>query len=123
MTYEAKRGSAVAHKYKGKHVLIIHLLKAEQHEAVQLPSHGLLVSDDVNAPEWVIYQYHKAHPIHRWLPSKFAKWLAEKRQAELAIAAKQGACFTFAELNQILATVLVFKSKGEHLRTWIAALP
>ena len=88
-----------------------------------LPGHGLLVSDDANAPEWVTYQYCKSHPILRWLPSKFAEWLAEERQAELAIAAKQGACFTFAELNQILATVLVFKSKGEHLRTWIAALP
>jgi hypothetical protein len=30
----------------------IHLLKTEQHEAVLLLGHELLVSDDADAPEW-----------------------------------------------------------------------
>jgi hypothetical protein len=38
-------------------VLDIHLLKAEQHKAVLLQGHGLLFSDDADAPEWVTYQY------------------------------------------------------------------
>jgi hypothetical protein len=44
---------------KGKHVLDIHLLKAEQDKAVLLQGHGLLFSDDADAPEpeWVTYQY------------------------------------------------------------------
>jgi hypothetical protein len=59
MTYEGTLGSAIGHRYKGKHVLDIHLLKAERHKAVLLPlaGHGLLVSDDADAPEWVTYQY------------------------------------------------------------------
>ena len=109
MTYEATLGSSIGHQYKGKHVLDIHLLKAERHEAVQLQGHHdvLLYSDDADAAEWVTYQYRKAHPILRWLPSKLAEWLAENMQAELAIPAKQGDRFTVAELNHILATVLV----------------
>jgi len=95
-------------------VLDIHLLKAERHEAVQLPDPGLLVSDDANPPEWVTYQYRKVHPILRWLPSKLAEWLAENMQAELAIPAKQGNRFTVAELNSIL----VPNKYGGHLRTW-----
>jgi hypothetical protein len=57
---------------------------------VQLQGHGLLVSDDANAPEWVTYQYCKAHPILLWLPSKLAEWLAENMllEADLAIPAK-----------------------------------
>jgi hypothetical protein len=54
------------------------------------------------------------------LPSKLAEWLAKNMQAELAIPAKQGACFTVAELNQILAMVLVQKREGGLLRTWTA---
>jgi hypothetical protein len=57
MTHEGTRGSAIGHRFKGNHVLDIHLLKAKRHEAVLLPGHGLLVSDDANAPEWVTYQY------------------------------------------------------------------
>ena len=61
----------------------------------------------IYALEWVTYQYHKTHPVLCWLPSKLAEWLAENMQAELAIPAKQGNRFTVAELNSILATVLV----------------
>jgi hypothetical protein len=57
MTYEGILGSAIGQRYKGKHVPDIHLLKAERHEAVLLPGHGLLFSDDADAPEWVTYQY------------------------------------------------------------------
>jgi hypothetical protein len=100
----------------------IHLLKAERHEAVLLPGHVLLVSDDADSPEWVTYQYSKAHPVLCWLPSKLAEWLAENMQAELAIplAAKQGNRFTVAELNSIFATVLglVPNRYGVHLKTW-----
>jgi hypothetical protein len=32
-------------------------LKAERHEAVLLPGHGLLVSDAADAPEWVTCQF------------------------------------------------------------------
>jgi hypothetical protein len=39
-------------------------------------------------------------------------------QAELAIPAKQGACFRVAELDRILAIVLVPNRKEGHLRTW-----
>ena len=117
MTYEGRRGSAIGHRYKGKHVLDIHLLKAERHEAVLLPGHVLLVSDDADSPEWVTYQYRKAHPVLRWLPSKLAEWLAENMQAELAIPAKEGNRFTVAELNSILATVLGPNRYGGHLRT------
>ena len=90
MTYEATRGYSIGHRYKGKHVLDIHLLKAERHEAVQLQGHHdvLLYSDEADAAEWVTYQYRKAHPVLRWLPSKLAaEWLAENMQAELAIPA------------------------------------
>ena len=51
------------------------------------------------APEWVTYQYRKAHPILRWLPTKLAEWLAENMQSELQIPPKQGAQWTVAELN------------------------
>jgi hypothetical protein len=37
-------------KKKGEHLLGIHLLKAKRHEAVLLPGHGLLFSDDADAP-------------------------------------------------------------------------
>jgi hypothetical protein len=50
-----------------------------------------------------------------------AEWLAETMQEKLAIpanAAKQGNCFTVAELNSILATILVPNRNGGHLRTW-----
>jgi hypothetical protein len=57
MTYEGTRGSAIGHRYKGKHVLDIHLWKAERHEAVLLLGHGLLVSDDADTLEWVTCQY------------------------------------------------------------------
>jgi hypothetical protein len=32
-------------------------LKAKRHEAVLLPGHRLLFSDNADAPEWVTYQY------------------------------------------------------------------
>lgn len=118
MTYAGTRRSAIEHHYKGKQVLDIHLLKAERHEAVQVPGYGLLVCDDANAAEWVTYQYRVAHPILRWLPSKLAEWLAENMQEELAIPAKQGGRWTVEELNRILATVLVPNKDGGHLRTW-----
>ncbi len=57
MTYEGTRGSAIGQRYKGKHVIDIHLLKAKRHEAVLLLGHGLLFSDDADAPEWVTYEY------------------------------------------------------------------
>jgi hypothetical protein len=79
---------------------------------------GLLVSDDANAPEWVTYQYRKAYPVLRWLPSKLAEWLAENMQVELAIPAKQDNRFTMAELNSILATVLAPNRDRRHQRTW-----
>jgi hypothetical protein len=66
----------------------------------------------------VTYQYSKAHPILRWLPSNLAVWLAKNMKAELAIPAKQGARFRVAELDRILAAVLVPNRKGGHLRTW-----
>jgi hypothetical protein len=58
MTYEGTRGSAIGQRYKGKHVLDIHLLKAKRHEAVLLQGHRLRFSDDADAPEpeWVTYQ-------------------------------------------------------------------
>jgi hypothetical protein len=81
------KGYRDTHRYNGKHWHVtacagssdIHLLKAELYEAVQLPGHALLVSDDanLNAPEWVTYQYRRAYPILcHWLPSKLAEWLA-----------------------------------------------
>ncbi len=78
----------------------------------------LLVSDDADSPEWVTYQYSKAHPVLCCLPSKLAEWLAENMQAELAIPAKQGNSLTVAELNSILATVLVPNRYVGHLGTW-----
>jgi hypothetical protein len=54
MAYEGTLGSAIGQRYKGIHLLDIHLLKAEQHEAVLLPGHRLLsvaFSDDADAPE------------------------------------------------------------------------
>jgi hypothetical protein len=42
MTYEGTRGSAIGQRYKGKHVLDIHLLKVKRQEAVLLPGHRLL---------------------------------------------------------------------------------
>ena len=63
---------------------------AKQHEAVLLPCHVLLFSDDADSPEWVTYQYRKAHPVLRWLPSKLAEWLAENMQAELCHSSQTG---------------------------------
>jgi hypothetical protein len=57
MTYEGTLGSAIGQRYKGKHVLDIHLLEAERHEAVLLPGYRILFSDDADAPEWVAYQH------------------------------------------------------------------
>ena len=79
---------------------------------------GVLVSDSVPAPEWVTYQYRKAHPILRWLPTKLAEWLAENMQSELQIPPKQDAQWTVAELNSILANHLVPNRDGGHLRTF-----
>jgi hypothetical protein len=53
-------------------------------EALPLDSNILqvLLSYRVADPEWVIYQYHKAHPILRWLPSKLAEYLAKTMAAD-----------------------------------------
>ena len=108
------------HHYAGKEALDIHLLKAEQLEALPLDSDilNVLLSDRVDEPEWVTYPYRKAHPILRWLPSKLAEYLAETMAADLAIPAKQGAKWTVAELNSILAKNLVPGRDGNHLRTF-----
>ena len=106
------------HHYAGKEALDIHLLKAEQREAVPLDSINVLLSDRVEEPEWVTYPYRKAHPILRWLPSKLAEYLSETMEADLAIPAKQGAKWTVAELNSILAKNLVPGRDGNHLQTF-----
>ena len=108
------------HHYAGKEALDIHLLKAEQLEALPLDSDilNILLSDRVADPEWVTYPYRKAHPILRWLPSKLAEYLAETMAVDLEIPAKQGAKWTVAELNSILAKNLVPGRDGNHLRTF-----
>ena len=118
MTYAGKHQSFTQHHYTGKHVLDIHLLKAERHEAAAIPGQEPLVCENAAAPEWVTYQYRTSHPILRWLPSKLAQWLAENLQVELGIPSKQGARWTVAELNSILATNLVPNRDGGHLRTF-----
>ena len=69
MTYAGTRGSAIGQRFIGKHVLDIHLLKAERHEAVLQQGHRLLFSDDADAPEWVTYQY--SIPPSGTLPHRF----------------------------------------------------
>ena len=77
------------------------------------------------------YPYRKAHPILRWLPSKLAdnaeyqvapsQYLAETMaadQPDLGIPVKQGAKWTVAELNSILAKNLVPGQDGNHLLTF-----
>lgn len=120
LTYAGRRRSTVEHHHRGKQVLDIHLLKAERQEALPLQSSGLPMvgADHATAPEWVTYAFRTAHPILRWLPSKLAEWLAENMQDELAIPAKQGAQYTVAHLNSILANNLVPNRDGGHLRTF-----
>ena len=122
LTYAGRRRSTVEHHHRGKQVLDIHLLKAERQEALALDSPGLpmVCVDDATgaAPEWVTYEFRTAHPILRWLPSKLAEWLAENMRDELAIPAKQGARYTVAHLNSILANNLVPNRDGGHLRTF-----
>jgi hypothetical protein len=76
LTYAGKIKSTrlSEHHYAGKEALDIHLLKAEQLEALPLDSDilNVLLSDRVDEQEWVTYPYRKAHPILRWLPSKLA---------------------------------------------------
>ena len=117
-TWAGRSQSSKTHEYKGKHVLDIHLLKAERHEAVPVAGPQLLVCDNAAAPEWVTYQYRTAHPILRWLPTKLAEWLAENMSAELVIPAKTAAQWTVGELNNILANNLVPNQYGGHLRTF-----
>ncbi len=123
LTYAGRRRSTVEHHHRGRQVLDIHLLKAELQEALALDSHGLpmVCVDDATgaAPEWVTYEFSTAHPILRWLPSKLAEWLAEIMLDELAIPAKQGAWYTVAHLNNILANNLVPNRDGGHLRTFM----
>jgi len=123
LTYagKVKSESSSDHHHMGKQALDIHLLKAERLEALPRPldsDNQVLLSDKVDHPEWVTYPYRKAHPILRWLPSKLAQYLAETMADELAIPAKQGAKWTVAELNSILAKNLVPGRDGNHLRTF-----
>jgi hypothetical protein len=68
-------------------------------------------------PEWIAYEFRKAHPVLRWLPTKLAEWIGANLSEALLIPDKKEDKWTAAELNDIILHNIVRSSYG-HLRTF-----
>ena len=75
-------------------------------------------SEDQPPPAWVEYQYRKAHPVLRWLPTKLAEWAGDNLGVQLGIPPKRSNNWTAQELNAILLNNIVEQRNGTHLGTF-----
>ncbi len=95
-------------------LLHINLLKPTRIKFAVNPAPSLSLSDGPpSPPKWLEYIYRTAHPVLRWLPTKWAECIGENLQDELgfpdkaAQKAEPGSGWTPAELNHILQSHVV----------------
>ncbi len=80
-----RNSSGTHHRYSGKECLDIHCFKssrvwadvAAEHASGSQQVIGNTAPDDQPAGELIAYLYRAAHPILRWLPTKFAEWIGD----------------------------------------------
>ncbi len=67
--------------------------------------------------EWITYEFRKAHPVLRWLPTKLAEWIGANLSEAMLIPDKKEDKWTAAELNDIILHNIVRSPYG-HLQTF-----
>jgi hypothetical protein len=111
----------VGRRGRGRHDIDIHLLKPARFrpdpEWAVPPSDrdGIVHYEDLDPePEWITYEYSKAHPVLLWLPKKLAEWIGTNLSDALLIPDEKEDKWTGAELNDIILHNIVRGLKG-HL--------
>jgi hypothetical protein len=65
---------------------------------------GVVHDEDLDPePEWMTYEFRKAHPVLLWLPTKLAERIGANLFYALLISDKKEDKWTAAELNGILS--------------------
>jgi hypothetical protein len=79
---------------------------------------GIVLDEDLDPePEWMTYEFRRAHPVLRWLPTKLAEWIGANLSDALLIPDKKEDKWTASELNDIILHHVVRGPHG-HLRTF-----
>jgi hypothetical protein len=114
----------VGRRGRGRKDIDIHLLKPARFrpdpEWAVPPADrdGIVHDEDLDQePEWITYEFRKAHPVLRWLPTKLAEWIGANLSEALLIPDKKEDKWTAAELNDIILNNIVRSPHG-HLRTF-----
>jgi hypothetical protein len=99
----------VGRRGRGRQDIDVHLRKPARFrpdpEWALPPSdrYGVVHDEDLDPePEWITYEFRKAHPLLRWLPTKLAEWIGANLSDALLIPDKKEDKWTAAELNDII---------------------
>ncbi len=105
-------------RWQDIYILLLKIVRFRPNSEWALPpdvSDGV-VHDEGLDPEaaWMSYEFHTAHPVLRWLPTKLAKWIGANLSDELRIPDMIDDRWTAAELNSILINNEWFPRSSAH---------